>query len=168
VPRRPTYSAGNGSAAGIISRNLRESVGIFIASGAFVMICANALFMQAGPHPAPIFAPKANPAPVAARQPAYTPPAPPPRIGEAFFQARASYDRRHAGTGLGLSIVNGLVRLHGGSTDISSKPGEGTRVTVRLPLNCEDKPPAARPITLERRTNAAPERADSIQVRKSA
>jgi cell cycle sensor histidine kinase DivJ len=91
-----------------------------------------------------------------------------PRIGEAFFQARASYDRRHAGTGLGLSIVNGLVRLHGGSTDISSKPGEGTRVTVRLPLNCEDKPPAARPITLERRTNAAPERADSIQVRKSA
>ena len=36
------------------------------------------------------------------------------RIGEPFFQARASYDRRHDGTGLGLSIVKGLVRLHGG------------------------------------------------------
>ena len=34
-----------------------------------------------------------------------------PRLGEAFFQARASYDRRHDGTGLGLSIVKGLVPL---------------------------------------------------------
>ena len=32
------------------------------------------------------------------------------RVGEPFFQARASYDRRHDGTGLGLSIVKGLVR----------------------------------------------------------
>src|SRR6202040_329283 len=35
------------------------------------------------------------------------------RVGEPYFQARASYDRRHGGTGLGLSIVKGLVRLHG-------------------------------------------------------
>src|SRR5208282_582067 len=32
------------------------------------------------------------------------------RVGEPYFQARASYDRRHGGTGLGLSIVKGLVR----------------------------------------------------------
>ena len=38
------------------------------------------------------------------------------RVGEPFFQARASYDRRHGGTGLGLSIVKGLVRLHGGDS----------------------------------------------------
>jgi two-component system, cell cycle sensor histidine kinase DivJ len=37
-----------------------------------------------------------------------------PRLGEAFFQGRTSYDRRHDGTGLGLSIVKGLVHLHGG------------------------------------------------------
>ena len=60
-----------------------------------------------------------------------------PRLGEAFFQARASYDRRHDGTGLGLSIVKGLVRLHGGDLDIRSRLGEGTRVTVRLPIDCE-------------------------------
>ena len=57
-----------------------------------------------------------------------------PRLGEAFFQARASYDRRHDGTGLGLSIVKGLVYLHDGDMNIASRLGEGTRVTVRLPL----------------------------------
>ncbi len=60
-----------------------------------------------------------------------------PRLGEAFFQARTSYDRRHDGSGLGLSIVKGLVRLHGGDLDIQSRLGEGTRVTVRLPMDCE-------------------------------
>ena len=59
------------------------------------------------------------------------------RVGEPYFQARASYDRRHGGTGLGLSIVKGLVRLHGGDIDIRSRVGEGTRVSIRLPLDCE-------------------------------
>ena len=58
-----------------------------------------------------------------------------PRLGDAFFQARASYDRRHDGTGLGLSIVNGLIDLHGGSIDIRSRLGIGTTVTVRLPID---------------------------------
>ena len=57
------------------------------------------------------------------------------RVGEAFFQARGSYDRRHDGTGLGLSIVKGLVRLHDGSIDIASRVSNGTRVTVKLPLD---------------------------------
>jgi cell cycle sensor histidine kinase DivJ len=57
-----------------------------------------------------------------------------PRLGEAFFQARSSYDRRHDGTGLGLSIVNGLVHLHDGDMSIKSQLGEGTRVTVQLPF----------------------------------
>jgi len=60
-----------------------------------------------------------------------------PRVGEPYFQARASYDRRHGGTGLGLSIVKGLLRLHGGELAIRSRLGEGTRVTVRMPLDCE-------------------------------
>jgi cell cycle sensor histidine kinase DivJ len=60
-----------------------------------------------------------------------------PRIGEPFFQARSSYDRRHDGTGLGLSIVRGLLALHGGEMQIASRLGEGTVVTIRLPLDCE-------------------------------
>ena len=59
------------------------------------------------------------------------------RIGEPYFQAATSYDRRHNGTGLGLSIVKGLVRLHGGDIAIRSRVGQGTRVTVSLPLDCE-------------------------------
>lgn len=41
--------------AGIIARNPRESVAIAVAAGATVWILVNALFMQAGPHPAPLF-----------------------------------------------------------------------------------------------------------------
>jgi cell cycle sensor histidine kinase DivJ len=90
-----------------------------------------------------------------------------PRLGEAFFQARASYDRRHDGTGLGLSIVKGLTRLHGGDTDIRSQLGEGTQVKVRLPIDCESARPAD-PIRLV--TDRAGELAAvaKMQVRKSA
>ena len=66
------------------------------------------------------------------------------RVGEPYFQARASYDRRHGGTGLGFSIVKGLVRLHGGEVTIHSRIGVGTRVSVRLPLDCERTPRAKR------------------------
>jgi cell cycle sensor histidine kinase DivJ len=59
------------------------------------------------------------------------------RVGEPYFRAGASYDRRHGGTGLGLSIVKGLVRLQGGDVVIRSRLGEGTRVMVHLPLDCE-------------------------------
>ncbi len=60
-----------------------------------------------------------------------------PRVGEPFFQARSSYDRRHDGTGLGVSIVKGLLDLHGGWMEIESRLGEGTRVIVHLPFDCE-------------------------------
>jgi cell cycle sensor histidine kinase DivJ len=69
------------------------------------------------------------------------------RVGEPYFQAGASYDRRHGGTGLGLSIVKGLVRLHGGDISIRSRVGEGTRVTVSLPLDCERARPMKQPPT---------------------
>ncbi len=56
------------------------------------------------------------------------------KIGQPFIQADSAYDRKYEGTGLGLSIVKGLAYLHGGSVDIQSALGEGTCVTVRLPL----------------------------------
>jgi cell cycle sensor histidine kinase DivJ len=59
------------------------------------------------------------------------------RVGDPFFQARGSYARPYDGTGLGLSIVKGLVALHGGTIEIHSRVGEGTRVAVRLPIDCE-------------------------------
>jgi cell cycle sensor histidine kinase DivJ len=60
-----------------------------------------------------------------------------PRLGSPFFQARSSYDRPYEGTGLGLSVVKGLVELHGGRVEITSVVGKGTRVTARLPVDCE-------------------------------
>jgi cell cycle sensor histidine kinase DivJ len=66
-------------------------------------------------------------------------------VGRPFFQARGAYDRRHDGTGLGLSIVQGLVALHGGTVNIASRLGEGTCITVRLPVNCEPVRPARKP-----------------------
>ena len=72
------------------------------------------------------------------------------RLGHPFFQARSSYDRPYEGTGLGLSVVKGLVELHGGRVEISSRLGEGTKVTVRLPLDCERamlaRPPVVAPL----------------------
>jgi cell cycle sensor histidine kinase DivJ len=55
------------------------------------------------------------------------------RIGDPFFQAGKTYQRRHEGTGLGLSIVKSLVTMHGGEMTVQSKIGEGTTVTVALP-----------------------------------
>jgi cell cycle sensor histidine kinase DivJ len=90
------------------------------------------------------------------------------RVGEAFFQARGSYDRRHDGTGLGLSIVKGLVRLHDGEVDIASRLGNGTRVTITLPLDSERR--SAEPVKLiSDRAKELPAVSDvKTQVKKSA
>jgi len=65
------------------------------------------------------------------------------RIGDPFFQAGKTYQRRHEGTGLGLSIVKSLVGLHAGEISVQSKINEGTTVTVALPLAFT--PPAQQP-----------------------
>ena len=54
-----------------------------------------------------------------------------PRLFEAY--ARLGHGRR-AGLGLGLYVAREIVKAHGGEIDVWSKPGEGTAVTVRLPL----------------------------------
>ena len=47
---------------------------------------------------------------------------------------RNDYTREYDGAGLGLSLVKGLVALHDGSMMIESAPGEGTVVTISLPV----------------------------------
>jgi cell cycle sensor histidine kinase DivJ len=73
------------------------------------------------------------------------------RIGDPFFQAGRTYQRRHEGTGLGLSIVKSLVGLHAGEITVQSRLGEGTTVTVALPLTFtkpEVTPAASKIMTL--------------------
>jgi cell cycle sensor histidine kinase DivJ len=56
------------------------------------------------------------------------------RIGDPFFQAGTTYQRRHEGTGLGLSIVKSLVALHSGEMTVHSQLNEGTTIVIALPL----------------------------------
>jgi PAS domain S-box-containing protein len=50
------------------------------------------------------------------------------RVYEPFFTTKP------AGTGLGLTIVRQIVQRHGGAVLIDSIEGQGTRVSIRLPL----------------------------------
>jgi cell cycle sensor histidine kinase DivJ len=55
------------------------------------------------------------------------------RLGRPYEQA-GDADQRAKGTGLGLSLVRAFAELHGGAMAVESEVGEGTSVTVRLPV----------------------------------
>ncbi|QDX94085.1 sensor histidine kinase [Brevibacillus laterosporus] len=57
-----------------------------------------------------------------------------PFIFDRFYRVEKSRSREYGGTGLGLSIVKKLVEIQGGSIQVSSKNGEGTRFEVRFAL----------------------------------
>ena len=63
---RRRHDAERGLLAATIASHPRESVGIVLAACAALTIFVNALFLQHGPHPAPIFAPRALAGPVRA------------------------------------------------------------------------------------------------------
>ncbi|MGH7944147.1 MAG: ATP-binding protein [Opitutaceae bacterium] len=60
------------------------------------------------------------------------PPEARPHLFERFFRVRAAQGRTHEGTGIGLTLVHELVKLHGGTLQVESEPGTGTRFTVSL------------------------------------
>jgi CheY-like chemotaxis protein len=57
---------------------------------------------------------------------------PPDRIGR-IFDPFFTTKRVGAGSGLGLTLTHDIVTTHRGRVDVSSEPGVGTKVTMRLP-----------------------------------
>ena len=64
--------------------------------------------------------------------------------GQVFDKFYKSAQDTRRGAGLGLSLVRSFVELHGGRVDLESVPGEGTKVTCRLPAAPATAEPAPR------------------------
>ena len=56
-----------------------------------------------------------------------------PDVFDEFTQSSSGFARTHDGNGLGLTVVRRLVRQMDGTVEVDSTPGQGTRVTVRVP-----------------------------------
>jgi two-component system phosphate regulon sensor histidine kinase PhoR len=57
-----------------------------------------------------------------------------PFIFERFYRVDKGRSKEMGGTGLGLPIVKHIVFLHGGEIRVYSKPGEGSRFSVIIPI----------------------------------
>jgi signal transduction histidine kinase len=57
-----------------------------------------------------------------------------PHIFERFRRGR-NVEGRFPGTGIGLAGVHRIIELHQGTISVETQIGEGTRFTIRLPLD---------------------------------
>ncbi|MFO0892473.1 MAG: PAS domain S-box protein [Isosphaeraceae bacterium] len=55
------------------------------------------------------------------------------RLFRPFVQLDSRLARQYTGTGLGLALVKTLTDLHGGTLEVESEPGRGSRFTIILP-----------------------------------
>jgi cell cycle sensor histidine kinase DivJ len=85
-------------------------------------------------------------------------------LGQPFTQVEDGYSRNYEGTGLGLALTKGLVALHRGTFAIASKPGEGTVVTITLPMSGPDTAGADEPMA---ETVEFPPRLKTVQLKNS-
>ncbi|GAA3047793.1 ATP-binding protein [Actinokineospora globicatena] len=70
------------------------------------------------------------------------------KVFEEFHQVPNALQARAAGTGLGLPYARSVAEVLGGSLDLRSTPGQGTLVTVRLPVFAAEAPTRPRSVLL--------------------
>ena len=122
--RRPQAGLERGLLAATIARHPREFVGIVMAIAATTAIFVNALFLQSGPHPAPIFATRPfemrRPPVVLPRPHPVVPPAAPAPDANAHSQAQIVTDiqRALASRGFYQGAVDGI---WGAKTDAAAR-----------------------------------------------
>jgi signal transduction histidine kinase/DNA-binding response OmpR family regulator len=63
-----------------------------------------------------------------------------PKLFNRFHRVEGARGRTQEGSGIGLALVQELVRLHGGSVDVTSEVGTGSTFTVTIPLGTEHLP----------------------------
>jgi len=71
------------------------------------------------------------------------------KIFEKFYRTGDPLVHNTKGSGLGLSLVRHISDAHGGTIDVDSAPGKGSRFTLTLPLNGKNRLAAARVNALE-------------------
>jgi signal transduction histidine kinase len=69
------------------------------------------------------------------------------RVFDSFFQVDNTSTRQFGGTGLGLSIARNFALAHKGSLSVTSKVGEGSTFTLRLPYIVDDREAAVDGLT---------------------
>ncbi|MET1038980.1 MAG: SpoIIE family protein phosphatase [Aeromicrobium sp.] len=85
-----------------------------------------------------------------------------PHLFERFHRVYGAVSRTHEGSGIGLALVSELARLHGGEADASSSLGDGTRMSVRIPLGRSHLPLDEIVTGDSPRTDAVPARTDLV------
>ncbi|WP_112500357.1 response regulator [Agrobacterium sp. lyk4-40-TYG-31] len=63
-----------------------------------------------------------------------------PRLFERFHRVEGAKGRSFEGSGIGLALVQELVKLHGGTIDVTSEEGRGTTFTVTIPKGTQHLP----------------------------
>ena len=62
------------------------------------------------------------------------------RLFKRFYRVQGTRARTQEGSGIGLALVDELVKLHGGQVSVTSREGQGTTLTVRVPAGVAHLP----------------------------